>query len=394
MPLIVLAMPSRAAIAFFFALPLPLCAEQPGDWCAALSSQPGKFYDNPENPYLQSILLTNRIHWQGYYFNGEDSAGDSFHHSGSDIRRFRPKLRTTFLHYFTLDLIASLVADRHFSGGGTDWQFQDYDNTVVNFDIRKAFTVTYFDHLDISYGRQKLTVTKEALQGADDLITIERSAISNQIFGGRYPTGVNLRFGKKPWLATLGYFPGIDGQSFDNSSPGEAWYAAFDYTLNHSWTLRADAVLNRFSALVPEISYDWATSINATYDKAPFGLIATVALGDNGTAPGGRGGNFGGAVLMPWIWIVPEKTQAVLQYNYSTSDQPAAIRANNRYLATASAAVNSSRGDELHSIYLGVNQYLCGNALKLLAGIEYEHLRTPAGNVEALTAALAVRMYF
>jgi len=369
-------------------------AVKSGDWCEALRAGPGKFRDNPESPYLQSFQLTNRIQWQTWFLDGEDATGNSFHHSGNEFRRFRPKVKIGFLRYFSLDLAANLVSDRRFAGGERDLQFQDYDKTVLTFDIRKAFDVPYFDMLDISYGRQKLAVTQEALLAADDIITIERSAISNQLFGSRYPTGVNLRFGKKPWLATLGYFPGIDRQSFDNSTPGEAWYAAFDYRLTSSWTLRADAVLNRFSASVPEISYDWAGSLNVIYDKQPYGLIATFALGDNGSAPAGRGGDFGGVVLMPWFWIVPEKTQAVFQYANAGSDQPAAIRANARYLATATAAVSSGRGDELHTLYLGLNRYLCGNALKLMAGIEYADLATPVGNVESFTYSLAVRMYF
>ncbi|MGJ8644054.1 MAG: hypothetical protein ACSHX9_11640 [Luteolibacter sp.] len=366
-----------------------------GDWLKPLGDSPGLLFDEPDATYLQSVKIGSRFHWQAYAISGNDTNGNSFLDTGTEFRRFRPSIRVGLLKYFTLDASANLVSDRRFAGGETDWQFQNYDRTLVTFDAGKAFSIGDFDTLALSYGRQKLTLTSENLSSADRIITIERSALANTFFAGRYPTGFFLRLGDGSWLATFSYLNGFDNRSFDNSTPGSAWFASLDYTFSENWKLRADAFLNRFgSSTRSSIPFRHAASLNAIYDRDPFGLITTVAYGDNGSTPGGRGGAFGGIVIMPWFWIIPKKTQAVFQYSLLTSDQASAIRANSRYLAAAPTAINSRRGDELHTLYLGINQYLRGKTLRLMAGLEYANLHTPAGTVDSFTTTFAVRHSF
>jgi hypothetical protein len=56
--------------------------------------------------------------------------------------------------------------------------------------------------------------------------------------------------------------------------------------------------------------------------------------------------------------------------------------------------VASGRGDEHHSVYGGLNYFLCGHNAKIMAGVEWETLQTMSGDVDALTWWLAWRMYF
>ncbi len=370
-------------------------AASPGDWCRTLGESPGLLLDKPDSPFIQSFLIRSRLHWQAYAISGSDTAGKSFSNSGTEFRRFRPSVRVKLLRYFTIDAAINLVADRRYSGGDPDWQFQDYDKTLLTFDARKAFGMESLDTLTYSYGRQKLAVTSESLDSSERILTIERSAISNTFFAGRYPTGFSARFGEGPWLATLSYLQGFDDRAMDNSTPGSAWFASLDYTVSENWKLRGDAFLNNFGITTrTEIPFEKAASLNAIYDREPFGFLATLAYGDNGNAPGGRGGSFGGIVLMPWFWIVQEKTQAVLQYGLLLSDQSSAIRANSHYFSTVPGAVNSGRGDKLHTIYAGLNHYICGNSLKLMGGVEYARLHTPIGTADAITAIFAARLSF
>jgi len=370
-------------------------AASTGDWCKALENSPSQLIDDPKATVIQSLKVGLRIHWQTYAISGDDSAGNSFSEAGTEFRRFRPSLRVGFLNYITIDASAYLVSDRRFSGGDLDWQFQNYDKTLITFDIGKGFDIGQLETLTLSYGRQKLAVTSESLESSGSIITIERSALSNTFFNGRYSTGFSVQFGDDTWLATLSFLNGFDYRSFSNSTPGSAWFASLDYRLSKNWKLRADAFYNDFGPSTDSaIPFEFATSLNAIYDREPFGLLTTLAYGDNRDAVAGQGGAFGGIVILPWFWIIPEKTQAVLQYYLLLSDQPSTIRANSRYLATVPAAVNSGRGDELHTIYAGINQYLCGNNLKLMAGIEYANLHTPAGTVDSLTATFAARITF
>ena len=86
------------------------------------------------------------------------------------------------------------------------------------------------------------------------------------------------------------------------------------------------------------------------------------------------------------------------RYSYLAGEDDRSIRTNSRYFrAPANGGdVNSGRGDEHHSIYGGLNWYLCGHKAKIMTGIEYETLDTNAGNgdVDAMTLWLAFRTYF
>ena len=52
------------------------------------------------------------------------------------------------------------------------------------------------------------------------------------------------------------------------------------------------------------------------------------------------------------------------------------------------------RSDEHHSVYAGLNYFLCGHNAKIMGGVEYENLQTMIGDVDALTWWLAFRSYF
>ena len=68
----------------------------------------------------------------------------------------------------------------------------------------------------------------------------------------------------------------------------------------------------------------------------------------------------------------------------------------NRYEAIGPVAAEAS-GDLYHSLYAGLNWYIYGNKLKLMGGLEYSKMRTPAGSggdYEGFTTFLGLRMHF
>ena len=101
---------------------------------------------------------------------------------------------------------------------------------------------------------------------------------------------------------------------------------------------------------------------------------------------------------MPWYWVVPEKLQAVARYQYQASSDEEGIRLNSRYVRSshdnAAVDVNSGRGDEHHSVYLGLNYHLCGDNAKIMGGVEYDHLETPDGPAESMSYFVAFRTFF
>ena len=141
--------------------------------------------------------------------------------------------------------------------------------------------------------------------------------------------------------------------------------------------------------------YEWALSLAYVAERGPWGLMVNGTVGNNGTGTANRDGTFWGVVVMPSYEVIADKLEAVVRYTYQGSDESEGIRSNSRYLRRDhGGAVNSGRGDEHHSIYGGLNYFICGHNAKLMVGGEWETLQTPAGDVDALTWWLAWRMYF
>lgn len=374
-----------------------LIAAQNGDWCSGLKDI-GKIHSDPDNPFLQSLSLEGRIHYQAGLIVGNDNLGNGFNESFDDFRRVRLGWKAQFLQHFTAQTAVDLVFDNRFRGGDQDWGFQRFETATLTFDMKSAFPVDDLDSLTLTYGVRKFAMTSEVRESSNNIITIERSALANKVHAAANPTGFSLSAGKNGWLVTAAILSTEDDtDTLGGFNDGLIYHAAVDFKATDTLSYRLDAAISDTSPGEDDIlGYDWAASFNAIYDKSPYGILGTVVLGDNGAQAAGRGGSFHGLTVMPWYWIIDGKLQAVYQYSLSASEEPAGIRANTRSLSGAQniASVNSGRGDELHTFYLGLNWYPCGHNLKLMGGVEYADLTTPAGGVDALTCTMAVRMKF
>ena len=369
----------------------------PGDWCDFLQSKPGQFkFDG--NPVLQSFQLAGRFQYQAAYLDGDDVNGRDFNDTYEEFRRVRIETKTELLQYFTIKAGINIVNDGRRSGTDKDWGYQDFDEAYIAFDIKKAFGAGGLDALNVQYGRHKFNMTEEVHMSSKEIYTLERSAIANKLYGANSrPTGVTLNGALGAWSATLGVFSGEDDSEFVGGwNDGRAYYLSVAYEQSESLRYVLDFVQNDKSAADDFLGYGRATAFNVIYDSGPFGFLGTAVLGNNNGA-GQRGGSFYGLVAMPWYWIMEDRLQAVFQYQYSGSSKDEGIRVNSRYVRSDHSAgvnVNGGRGDSLHTLYAGLNYHICGDNLKIMGGIEYSTLDTPAGDVDAFTYSLAFRSFF
>lgn len=386
-------------LALALGMPATAFAENCGDWCEWLQSKPGqvKFDDNP---FLQSFQIGGRFQYQASYVDGEDVNGRDFSESYDEYRRVRIETKTEFLKFFTAKVGINVVGDNRnrAGGGGLDWGYQDFDEAYLNFNIKKAFDGIPLDTLDIQYGRHKFNMTEEVHMSSKDIYTLERSAIANKLYGSpNRATGVTVNGSLGAFSATLGFFSGEDDTDFIGGwNDGQVYYLSAAYQQNDELRYVLDFAQNDQSGTDDYLGYDWAAAFNVIYDDGTYGFLGTAVLGENNAA-GARGGAFHGFVAMPWYWIVEEKLQAVFQYQYSGSERSQGIRTNSRYVRANQSGpvnVNSGRGDELHTIYTGLNYLICGNNAKIMAGVEYATLDTPLGDVDAFTYSVAFRTYF
>ena len=72
-----------------------------GDWCAGFKTV-GKFYENEDATFIQSLKFFGRFQYQYAHIDGENGAGDSFSEGIDEVRRFRFGSEIKFLNGFKL----------------------------------------------------------------------------------------------------------------------------------------------------------------------------------------------------------------------------------------------------------------------------------------------------
>jgi hypothetical protein len=379
----------------------PMAPAPPADscnWCDWLQNKPGQLYKSGDNPFLQSFQVGGRLQYQAAYLDGSDVNGQDYNLTQDEYRRGRLETKTEFLRYFSANIKLNMVNDQRRSGGDLDWGFEDFDEAVFSFDIKKAFGAGALDSLKINYGRHKFNMTEEVHMSSKEIYTMERSAIANKLYGANNrPTGVTLDGTLGKWSGTVGLFSGEDDSKFIGGwNDGQAYYLSLAHETTDEWRMVMDAVVNDESGADDFLGYDWGLALNAIYTQGRFGAVNTVAFGENNGA-GTQGGSFHALMVMPYYWIVEDRLQAVVQYQYAGSSADEGIRTNSRYVRSANPAgidVNSGRGDELHTIYAGLNYHFCGDNLKLMAGVEYTMLDTPVGDVDVMSYLVGFRTFF
>lgn len=406
--LLALGLPALAGPEVAAAPPVEKASSNNGDFCSWWSGRPFQ-YKNSSNAFLQELRFEGRYQYQAGYLDGSDVNGDDFSNTFDEHRRFRLGFRTKLANYFSTKVVFNLVRDpRRGGGSGVEWGYQSFDEAVVSFDLHKAMGgIGAFDSFTLNYGRQKYVLSREARMSSNNLLTVERSALSNKVYGSSRPTGLSADAKMGDWtfygaLFAAGREGGNNGVL---SSPDSnmIYLTSVGYKVSSELDLRFDFAYNDSDfGGDSEVGYRWATSVSADYNTGPWGIVGDVIIGDNGDADNGatnvnRQDNFWGLMVMPYAWIVEDKLQGVFQYQYASSSANEGIRINSRYGRSgknAPADVNGGRGDKHHSLYAGLNYYLCGHNAKIQAGVEYQNMDTPAGDFDTLTYLLAFRTNF
>lgn len=382
-----------------------------GSWCEWLADSPGTLYDDKSNPWFQSFRLRGRLQYQASYQDGSDVNNRDYHDTYDEYRRFRIETRTRFLGYFSAELDVNLVDDRRFRGppgNDLDWGYDDFDTATLEFDLDKLLKDDPFDELTLTYGRMKLPISEEQRQNSRDLYTIERSMLTNKLSGEESrPTGLMLGAEISDWSGSLGIFSGEDDADFVGGwNDGQFYFGSLTWQPDKDFNLTLDYVVNHQSGTDDALGYRSAIALGTTYDKKRWGFMASLAYGDNGYGDPtdkpanrlNRQGDFYGLTVMPWYWLVEKRLQLVFRYEYAGSEKSEGLRLSSRYLRghhdDPLVDVNGGRGDLYHACYLGLNYHLCGDNAKIMGGILYENLDTPAGGLDAFTYTIAFRTAF
>lgn len=242
-------------------------------------------------------------------------------------------------------------------------------------------------------------------QSSKNLLTVERTSLSNYVFLSARPTAAVIDITEGDLDVTLAVYSTTEGSRFVNGfEDGLAYYAGLKYRQSDEWTYRSEFVYNDTGNGEDDLlDYQWGAALSADYDGGRWGVLLSGIIGDNGDSSNGvtnpnQQGLFGGVFAIPWYWLVQDKLQLVGRYQLALAENSEGFEANARFLGDAAIRddvdTNGNRGDVNHSVYLGLNYHIIDHRLKLQAGIEYDYLNTPDGDVKAVTYQFGLRTFF
>lgn len=337
-------------------------------------------YKNKDNPFIQEIKLRGRYQGQYYWLDSDQGNADDW-----ENRRSRLGFDVKFLKNFELRLDAQ-----------SNDEFDPFYDALVDAYIKwkpsEAFNLTV--------GRQKPQLGYyDFLQSTNTQPTFERSQIFNQLRVDRV-TGVVVDGKIGNWTYQAGVYSNEIDREFGQFDGGVSFGAGIGYDLKEALgTKRADL---RFDWLHSEIEegttildrYEDLFSATFWLQDERWGLVTEVFAG-TGSEQAGRGDVIG-FYVQPTYDLLPKRLQLVGRYTFSSGDGADSVQAQSRYERNAPRLTGSGRGDQYQAGYAGLQYFIYGDKLKLMAGAEYASLDGGGngGNYDGWTFLSGVRFSF
>ena len=370
-------------------------------------------YKNKDNPIIQKFSLYGE-------FSAQWAEGDS--NQGRFGSRDLQPLAATALTPANPSTLWDGVDARRWRLGARAQVFNAFKFTGI-VDINPNFNPFYrdiyelyltwapMDAFNLSIGKRKAHFfTQEYNTPSRELIVFEQSLLTGMLIP-RELTGawVNGKLGN--WSYTFAAYPGDYQTEFSRFNAGVITQTSIGCDLAPK--LRLDKALVRFdwqastsdqNAYGPQ-KFANAFSLNTAWQQGRF-YGYTDFLGGLGR---GTQGDVWGVVLTPTWFLIPDRLQFVLRYQYAHGDNDG-LKLQSRYetlapdlVTTATTKKNgkttttkatSNTGDNYHAAYFGLNYYIYRHNLKLMAGAEYASLTGGKKDYSGWTYLAGLRLSF
>jgi phosphate-selective porin OprO/OprP len=363
-------------------------------------------YKNEDNPILQEFALQGRLQVQSIY--GE-SDGDSFNTSdykdagndetvwGNDIeaRRARFGFKSKWFQSWKFEGQINVDVDG-MDNTGDDTFYKDIYDLYV--------TYAPSDAMNISAGKTKVKFSREQEISSKEILTIERSLLSNTLFPGEL-TGIwaNGKGIADHWLYEVGVYGNDRQREFTDLSGdnrGTLFLAKIGYDYAEQSGLDTAVASVHFmnnsepnykeptppdytTGTSPNFKTSWAFTNDITQGRFGLTTEAMLASGD------GSQSDVMGLTLIPSYYI-GEGLQLVGRLQVATSEDPDDLRVPSRYERLV--AGDDEKGNTYASAYVGLNYYIYGHKLKLMNGLEYSHMG--GGDYDGYTLMSGLRFSF
>ncbi|MDF1659854.1 MAG: porin [Verrucomicrobiales bacterium] len=329
--------------------------------------------------FIKEVSFHGRYH--GQFISGDEEINGvtnngyhNWHH-----RRFRLALEVEMQNNLTFYAEAN-IADG--TGNSTNLFndpgpfFNDFQDLYIEWEPSDDFF--------LKVGKQKQHLTREDIESSKRIKTVERSAIVNEVAGAR------------PWGAVVGFNTGelshqIGGWVHGAHADSPEWVdmssnTGFSYNLevpvSDTTSLFFDYVFvdndeGNEAAQFPAANgtsgaaYEHAFAIGAEIESGKFQLMTDLIYGANRSGGGGipAGNDTWGFYVVP-SYDITDKLEAVFRYGYLAEGREQRPQ---RFGAPAGGNFGGGRQsvEHYHTIYAGLQYFICGEKLKVMGGYEY-----------------------
>jgi phosphate-selective porin OprO/OprP len=313
---------------------------------------------------VQSVALSGR-------FQVDQANVDSGHESFSDLnlRRFRFGVKMKF------GAGLRLHAEAEVDPNGGDLGYKRLTDAYVAWSPGDA--------LELTVGKHGVGFTMDGQTSSKDLLTIDRSNLTNNIwFVEEYIPGISVNGEKNGFVYDVGVFAsGEQNRGFGELNGRE--FVLVTIGRDFSERLSANEALFRFNYVDndPDPSNSFTRplehiySANFSFEQDGWGVRSDISRAEGYLGQS----HLEGLMLMPFINLEHD-FQVVLRYTYLESDDPNGVR-----IGRYENAVVSGRGDEYSEIYMGLNRYWYGHKLKIQTGLAYADMNDHAADGGAYT---------
>lgn len=375
-----------AALALLVALSSHAGGEEPGSFDKLWSR--ATLYKDERNPVLEEFKLRGR--YQGQYWDVDAEQGcqsnweDRRSRFGFDARLFEKQIevRLDFQSSDGFDEFYDGLVDAYIRWKPVTWlsitagkqqpYIAQYDWLNPNPAQPTFERSQIFDQLNIN------RATGLALEGKASDLTWRTAVYSNDTPN---TTGGSGAFGDGEFGDFNGGVSFTLGAGYDFKKPlgldkAEVW---LDWL--HSDREDGDSELGKYDDIV-------SSTFMARQGPAALAIEGFYARGGDGTDS-----DVFGFYIEPTYDILPKTLQLVGRYAYANSKGPLGVQGQLRY--EREVAVNQGLGDSYHSLYAGIQYFIYGDGLKLMAGAEWAWLGNRTGNsYQGVTLLTGVRISF
>jgi len=332
-----------------------------------------EWYADDSNPVVQSVRFVGRFQYE--YAHVED---DPATHDEWNVRRMRLGIRSELFGRMTLHV-------------ETEVNPQERDPFYIR--LTDAYVAWSQSGLTVTAGKQGVPFTMDGATSSRQLVTIDRSNLTNNIwFPQEYMPGVSVEGEASGWTYQAGvYSSGEANQEFGELNAGFFIHTLLARDVGEALGTERALVRGTYVYQDPDDGNTFTRqlehvgSLNLDLVAGRWGLRADLS---------GAAGYLGqsdlwGVMVMPLL-DATSKLQLVTRYTHVASSDPNGVR-----LARYESELTGGRGDRYDEVYVGANYYFYGHLLKLQGGLQVAEMRDDAadgGAYSGVSATVGLRV--